>query len=164
MLRARLWYGPAGHGLTLDRVARYLGGPLACRLSTDSRSQFGREVARLMLHDPIAAVIEQHRRPEVSAEAADLVTRLPVTASPALAQKLGACTARLDIHDAPGHRLAPASGPARSVFMPLAFAMDGIVEEVQGGRLLFFGPPEEARPAGWVARMVSGLLRPVLRR
>ncbi|GAA0293295.1 hypothetical protein [Rhodovulum strictum] len=158
MLRARLWYGPAGHGLALDRVARYLAGPLACQVRSETHIRFGRRVQALVLHDPIAAMIELDRRPEVSAEAADLIARLPASAPPALALKLAGCTARLDLHDAPGQRLIPSSGPARSVLVPLAFAMDGLVEDLESGRLSHFRLPGTP-PRNWLARILSGLLR-----
>ncbi|WP_132545311.1 hypothetical protein [Rhodovulum euryhalinum] len=145
-MRARLWYGPAAHGVGLDRVARYLRGPLGCRAETRVRQRHGKSFEQIVLSDPVPVVIEMDRRPEVSGEAADLVSRLPAKAPPGLADKLAACTARLDLYDGPGGaRLAPATATARSVLVPLAFAMDAIVEEVDSGRLLFFPLPEPPR-------------------
>lgn len=146
MLRARLWYGPAGHGLGLDRVARYLAGPLGCRAQMRMRQRHGASHEEIVLSDPVSVMIEMNRRPEVGDEAAALVARLPAGAPPGLAQRLAACTARLDVRDGPaGVRFAPASRLGRSVLVPLAFAMGGIVEEVQSGRLLVFRLPEPRR-------------------
>ncbi|TCP42131.1 hypothetical protein EV662_10336 [Rhodovulum marinum] len=161
MLRARLWYGPAGHGIGLDRVASYLAGPLACRAQLRMVQRFGQSHEQVVLHEPIHTMIEIDRRPEVRAEAADLVDRLPSAAPPGLAGKLAGCTARLDLCDGPeGVRLVPATATSRSVLVPLAFAMDGIIEEVASGRLLFFTlptPPKRSVVDTALTGLVAGL-------
>lgn len=165
MVRARLWYGPAGHELELERIARYLRGPLRCDASMGYRNRPGRRIEEISVIAPVSAVIVSERTPRVGCEAADLVSRLPREASPALAWRIAACTARLEVSDAPqGRRFAPAAPVSRSVLVPLAFALGGIVEEVEEGRLLFFAPPAPERAGfrplasiAWLARNLIGM-------
>ncbi|WP_139307464.1 hypothetical protein [Rhodovulum sp. ES.010] len=144
-------------------MARYLSGPLACETTTRMRQRHGQSFEQIVLGTPVSAVIEMNRRPEVSADAGDLIRRLPYGAAEGLDERLARCTARLDIHDGPGaRRLVPANRVARSVLVPLAFAMGGIVEEVDSGRLLYFALPEPGRrplPQAALGVLVSGLDR-----
>lgn len=142
MIRARLWYGPAGHGLEMERVARYLRGPLACDLHMVERNRDGRWQTEIELSGPVRATVSMHRTPEVAGEAADLVSRLPADTAPNLARRLAACTARLDFadHDDDRH-FAPSAGVAKSVLLPLAYSMDGLVEDLDAGRLSYHPEP-----------------------
>lgn len=142
MLRARLWYGPAGHHLGTERVAQYLRGPLGCVLDLHERRRDGRWGAEIELHAPVHARVIAQRTPAVSGEAADLVSRLPADAPQRLAQRLAHTTARLDFHDLSDSRFTPGAGVARSVLVPLAEALGGMVEDVENGRLLYFPFPE----------------------
>ncbi|MBK1635025.1 hypothetical protein [Rhodovulum adriaticum] len=146
MLRARLWYGPAGQDVALDRVARYLSGPLACTTRPTQRRHRDGWVAQIELRGPLCAAVEQIRAPHVGAEAELLARRLHPAAPGALAKRLVACTARLEVHDLPGAApFLPATGTARSVLLPLAYAMDGYVEEVETGRLFYYPKPGDRR-------------------
>ena len=143
MIRARLWYGPAGHGVGMDRVARYLRGPLACEIAMQLRPHSGRWVDEIEMRGPLSACLLMRRAPEVSSDAWNLARRLPPDAPKALRQRLTECTARLDICDLAGARpFTPASGVGRSILTPLAFALGGIVEEVDSRRLRFPPLPE----------------------
>ncbi|MBN2906491.1 MAG: hypothetical protein JXJ18_07275 [Rhodobacteraceae bacterium] len=162
MVRARLWYGPAGHELGLDRFARYLRGPLGCALTADPR---GRTNAPLLLRDPLPATVELNRRPEVSTEVGALIARLPADAPAALAERLAACTARLEFSDIPTQTaFTPGSTLARSVLLPLAIAVDGVVEEVETGRLHFRAPPPPQGAGSAFMRALSRILGALRRR
>jgi hypothetical protein len=165
MVRARLWYGPAGHGVDLERVAHYLRGPLACDLEMRVRPHLGHWVDQIEIRTPLPVGVEMLRTPDISGEAEDLVRRLPTDAPPALARRLAACTARLDFRDVANARpFHPAAGIARSILTPLAFAMDGIVEEVGAGRLRFEPLPEPERGYGVFLRRLAQMLEAIRRR
>jgi len=165
MVRARLWYGPAGHGVGLERVARYLRGPLGCELEMRVRPHLGRWVDQIEIRTPLPVGIEMLRSPDVSGEAADLMRRLPPDAPPALARKLAGCTARLDFRDvADAKPFRPATGTARSILTPLAFAMGGIVEEVGAGRLRFEPLPDPETGYGVILRTLAHMLEAIRRR
>lgn len=164
MLRARLWYGPAGHDVALERVARYLRGPLACELRPAQRRHHGQWRDVLELRQPVPATIEITRHPEVAGDAALLAARLPPEAPKALGKRLGACTARLEIQDTPGKPpFLPATAVARSVLVPLAYAMDGYVEDVETGRVIYHPKPEDSRGPNPL-RAALEALRQALRR
>jgi len=166
MIRARLWYGPAGDRLPPERVAQYLRGPLACTLGLRECNLDGAWHSEIQLTAPIKARLFLERGPEVSGEAADLVSRLPASAPPALARRLARCTARLIVSDpAPDTHFSPGVPLSRSVLLPLAFAIDAIVEDTEAGRLSFYAPPAAPRTPltariGRILSELSGLMRP----
>ncbi|PTW51721.1 hypothetical protein [Rhodovulum kholense] len=158
MIRARLWYGPAGDHLPPKRIAQYLRGPLACSVALRERNLDGEWRSEVRLTAPVGATLALERGLGVSGEAADLVSRLPADAPAALARRLARCTARIEVSDpAPGRRFAPGAPVARSVLLPLAFALDAIVEDLDNGRLSFFPtatPPHEGLGAR-IGRILS---------
>ncbi|ARE42058.1 hypothetical protein RGUI_3917 [Rhodovulum sp. P5] len=91
---------------------------------------------------------------EVSGEGADLVSRLPADAPEKLAKRLAHATARLEFHDPRDGRFFPGAGVARSVLFPLAYAVGGMVEDIDNGRLFYFPFPE---PEGVMVRLKRSL-------
>ncbi|TCP63264.1 hypothetical protein EV663_101532 [Rhodovulum bhavnagarense] len=164
MLRARLWYGPTGHELSLDRVARYLRGPLACEVRSAQHRHTEGWVAQLDLRGPVSAALEIARDPQVAADADALARRLPSDVPPRLAERLAGCTARLEIYDALGAPpFLPATTMARSVLFPLAYGMDGYVEDVETGRLFYYPQPGDITAPNPLRRALEALIT-VLRR
>lgn len=159
MLRARLWYGPVGHELGLDSVSRYLRGPLACEVrAAQTRHQDG-WVEQLEINAPVSATIEITSHHMITLEAALMAQRLPPAAPGALRKRLAACTARLEVSDMLGAPpLLPTTVLARSVLMPLAFAMGGYVEEMDTGRLLYHPRPGDARRANALRKTLDALI------
>jgi len=160
-MRARLWYGPAGRDVEMAQIARYLRGPLGCSLQMHERNRAGRWQSEIELTSPITAWLVQERGLTVSGEAADLVSRLPAEAPQRLAQRLARCTVRLDLSDPPGRRFTPATGVARSVLIPLAFALGGMVEDIDSRRMFYFPFPESEGALARLRRSLDEMLQVV---